>query len=225
MAVPEFDLAVFQKEPVMGILRGVTEDSLDGVMETAISSGLKFLEITWNTPRADFLLYKAAQKYSDQISLGAGTIRSVEDAQTALDSGAEFLVSPGLNEQVASFCRDKSTAYFPGALTPTEIDSAWNMGATMVKVFPASQFGPDYFKLIKGPLQDVKLMAVGGVGPGNIEQYLQSGADAVALGGSVFSVKRMQNKEFLSIGKDIEEFLLAVRKFYSKIADNALSGS
>jgi 2-dehydro-3-deoxyphosphogluconate aldolase/(4S)-4-hydroxy-2-oxoglutarate aldolase len=208
----------------MGILRGVTEDSLDGVLETAISAGLKFLEITWNTPRADFLLYKAVQKYSDQISLGAGTIRSVEDAQKALDSGARFLVSPGLNENVAAYCRDKNIAYFPGALTPTEIENAWNLGAVMVKVFPSSQFGPEYFKLLKGPLQDVKLMAVGGVGAGNVLQYLQSGADAVALGGSIFSVKRMENKEFLAIRKDIEEFLLAVRSFYSKIPNRVLRG-
>jgi 2-dehydro-3-deoxyphosphogluconate aldolase/(4S)-4-hydroxy-2-oxoglutarate aldolase len=224
MADSQFNLSLFQKEPVMGILRGVTEDSLDGVLETAISAGLKFLEITWNTPRADFLLYKAVQKYSDQISLGAGTIRSVEDAQKALDSGARFLVSPGLNENVAAYCRDKNTAYFPGALTPTEIENAWNLGAVMVKVFPSSQFGPEYFKLVKGPLQDVKLMAVGGVGAGNVLQYLQSGADAVALGGSIFSVKRMENKEFLAIRKDIEEFLLAVRSFYSKIPNRVLRG-
>lgn len=224
MADSVFNLSLFQKEPVMGILRGVTEDSLDGVLETAISAGLRFLEITWNTSRADFLIYNAAQKYSDQISLGAGTIRSVEDAQKALDSGAEFLVSPGLNEKVAAFCRDKNTAYFPGALTPTEIETAWNLGAVMVKVFPSSQFGPGYFELIKGPLQDVKLMAVGGVKPGNVQQYLQAGADAVALGGSIFSVHRMQNKEFLAIRKDIEEFLLAVRSFYSKISNKALSG-
>lgn len=224
MADSQFNLSLFQKEPVMGILRGVTEDSLDGVLETAISAGLKFLEITWNTPRADFLLYKAVQKYSDQISLGAGTIRSVEDAQKALDSGARFLVSPGLNENVAAYCRDKNIAYFPGALTPTEIENAWNLGAVMVKVFPSSQFGPEYFKLVKGPLQDVKLMAVGGVGAGNVLQYLQSGADAVALGGSIFSVKRMENKEFLAIRKDIEEFLLAVRSFYSKIPNRVLRG-
>jgi 2-dehydro-3-deoxyphosphogluconate aldolase/(4S)-4-hydroxy-2-oxoglutarate aldolase len=224
MADSQFNLSLFQKEPVMGILRGVTEDSLDGVLETAISAGLKFLEITWNTPRADFLLYKAVQKYSDQISLGAGTIRSVEDAQKALDSGARFLVSPGLNENVAAYCRDKNIAYFPGALTPTEIEYAWNLGAVMVKVFPSSQFGPEYFKLVKGPLQDVKLMAVGGVGAGNVLQYLQSGADAVALGGSIFSVKRMENKEFLAIRKDIEEFLLAVRSFYSKIPNRVLRG-
>lgn len=224
MVESEFNLSLFEKEPVMGILRGVTEDSLDGVLETAISAGLRFLEITWNTARADFLLYKAAQKYSDQISLGAGTIRSVEDAQKALDSGAKFLVSPGLNEKVAAFCQDKNTAYFPGALTPTEIETAWNLGAVMVKVFPSSQFGPGYFKLVKGPLQDVKLMAVGGVGSENVKQYLQAGADAVALGGSIFSVNRMQNKEFPAIGKDIEEFLLAVRNFYSNISDKALSG-
>ena len=87
----------------------------------------------------------------------------------------------------------------------------------MVKVFPASQMGPDYFKTIKGPFDEIKLMAVGGVNPINIKDYLGAGADAVALGGSIFSTQRMANRRFEEIQKDIEEFMFAVKEFYSKI--------
>jgi 2-dehydro-3-deoxyphosphogluconate aldolase/(4S)-4-hydroxy-2-oxoglutarate aldolase len=88
----------------------------------------------------------------------------------------------------------------------------------MVKVFPASQMGPDYFKQIKGPFEKVKLMAVGGVKSVNIEKYLGAGADAVALGGSIYSVQRMDNERFSEIQKDIEEFMFKVKMFYSKIS-------
>ena len=87
----------------------------------------------------------------------------------------------------------------------------------MVKVFPASQMGPDYFNIIKGPFDKIKLMAVGGVNSENIKDYLGAGADAVALGGSIFSTQRMANRRFEEIHKDIEEFMFAVKEFYSKI--------
>ena len=87
----------------------------------------------------------------------------------------------------------------------------------MVKVFPASQMGPDYFKIIKGPFDKIKLMAVGGVNPGNIKDYLGAGANAVALGGSIFSIHRLANRKFEEIQKDITEFMFAVKEFYSKI--------
>ena len=118
---------------------------------------------------------------------------------------------------------ENKIAYFPGALTPTEIQKAWSSGATMVKVFPASQMGPDYFKIIKGPFDNIKLMAVGGVNPGNVKDYLRGGADAVAFGGSIFSVERMKNQRLKEIQKDIEEFMFAVQSFYSKISNQDLA--
>ena len=217
MSALRFDLARFQEEPVLGIIRGVTEETLSEVLSTVVSAGLRFVEVTLNTPNAIRLIEEASKSFSNLICIGAGTVTSRQDAQTAAKAGAQFIVSPTLNEDVAEFCKHQGLAYFPGALTPTEIEKAWRAGATMVKVFPASKMGPDYFGIIKGPFEKVLLMAVGGIGPGNISDYLSSGADAVALGGSILSPSRMRNKEFPVIKKEIEVFLLAVRKFYSNI--------
>ncbi len=217
MPVSKFDLARFQEEPVLGILRGVTEESLSGVLSAVISGGLRFVEVTLNTPNAPTLIERAVKSFSDSLCIGAGTVLSLADAQNVAHAGAQFIVSPTLNEEVAEFCRQKKLAYFPGALTPSEIEKAWNAGATMVKVFPASQMGPEYFNVIKGPFEKIRLMAVGGVGPKNISEFLSAGADAVALGGSILSPSRMREKKFSLIQKEIEVFLLAVRKFYSNI--------
>lgn len=212
-----FNLARFEEEPVLGIIRGITEASLSGVMEAGIAGGLRFIEITLNTPNAPHLIELASKNYSGSLCIGAGTVLSVEDADIAVKAGARFLVSPTVKPEVAGFCKNQGLAYFPGAFTPTEIEMAWNHGAAMVKVFPASQLGPAYFKEVKGPFQDIKLMAVGGVNLENIPSYLAAGASALALGGSVFSAERMRNHQFSQIRADIEEFLLAVRSFYSKI--------
>ncbi|MZG54116.1 MAG: bifunctional 4-hydroxy-2-oxoglutarate aldolase/2-dehydro-3-deoxy-phosphogluconate aldolase [Nitrospinae bacterium] len=211
-----FDLSLFESEPVLGIIRGVDEESLEGVVEASLAGGLRSLEITLNTPNP-FHLIKSIQSKYRQIQIGAGTVLTVDEAKKAADSGAQFIVAPNFEEEIAAFCVKNKIAYFPGALTPTEIQKAWKSGATMVKVFPASQMGPDYFKTIKGPFNDIKLMAVGGVNPANIKDYLGAGADAVALGGSIFSVQRMKNQRFNEIQKDIEEFMFAVHRFYSKI--------
>lgn len=212
-----FDLHQFELAPVIGILRGVTEESLQGVAEASIAGGLRFLEITLNTPNSYRLIEKAIERHTE-LTIGAGTVLTVEDAEKAFDSGAQFIVAPDFDEGVAAFCLKNKLAYFPGALTPTEIQRAWKSGATMVKVFPASQMGPDYIKQVKGPFNNVKLVAVGGVKPGNIQNYFDAGADAVALGGSIYSLERMENRKFSDIQKDIEEFMFEVKSFYSKIS-------
>lgn len=217
MSNKKFDLARFQEEPVLGILRGVTEESLNGVLSAVISGGLRFVEVTLNTPSALSLIETAVKTFSDSLCIGAGTVLSLTDAENAAKAGAQFIVGPTLNEDVAEFCQQQGLAYFPGALTPSEIEKAWNAGATMVKVFPASQMGPGYFSAIKGPFENIRLMAVGGVGPGNISDYFLAGVDAVALGGSILSPSRMREKNFSIIQKEIEGFLLAVRKIYSNI--------
>lgn len=214
----EFTLSRFEEEPVLGIIRGIKEEAISGVMEAAISAGLRFIEITLNTPNAPRLIEKTCRDYSGALCVGAGTVLTTGDAETAVSAGARFLVSPTVKGDVAAFCRKRELAYFPGAFTPTEIETAWNNGATMVKVFPASQLGPAYFKEVKGPFQGIRLMAVGGINRENVPQYLSAGASALALGGSIFSPERMNNRQYSLIRKDIEEFMLAVRGFYSKIS-------
>jgi 2-dehydro-3-deoxyphosphogluconate aldolase / (4S)-4-hydroxy-2-oxoglutarate aldolase len=211
-----FDLHRFELAPVIGILRGVKEESLQGVSEASIAAGLRFIEITLNTQDSCHLIQQATNKHSE-LTVGAGTVLSAEEAKRAFDSGAQFIVAPNFEVEVAAFCVENKLAYFPGALTPTEIQKAWNCGATMVKVFPVSQMGPDYIKQVKGPFDKVKLVAVGGVNSSNIKKYLDAGVDAVALGGSIYSLQRMENGKFSDIQKDIEDFMFEVKTFYSNI--------
>jgi 2-dehydro-3-deoxyphosphogluconate aldolase/(4S)-4-hydroxy-2-oxoglutarate aldolase len=217
MSDPSFDLVQFDKQPVLGIIRGGPPDSAHGVMQACISAGLQYLEFTLNSKEALPCIEEGAREFPETLCVGAGTVLSVADAERAANAGAKFIVAPTLNEDVASYCCERNLPYLPGALTPTEIERAWNCGATMVKVFPANQMGPGYFSTVRGPFNEIRLMAVGGVGTDNVHSYLGAGASAVALGGSVFSSGRMKNKEFDIIQKEISDFLFAVKTFYSRM--------
>ena len=217
MSDPSFDLVQFDRQPVLGIIRGAPPDSAHGVMQACISAELQYLEFTLNSKEALSCIEEGAREFPETLCVGAGTVLSVADAERAVNAGAKFIVAPTLNEDVAAYCRERNLPYFPGALTPTEIEKAWNCGATMVKVFPANQMGPGYFSTIRGPFNEIRLMAVGGIRPDNVHSYLGAGASAVALGGSVFSSGRMKNKEFDIIQKEISDFLFAVKAFYSRM--------
>ncbi len=207
----------FKRAPVLGIIRGISKDHLDPVLQCSKNAGLKFLEITMNTEAAPELIRAARQGYGSTVCIGAGTVLSITDAQTALDSGAQFLVSPTINTELAEFCNENKVPYFPGAFTPTEIETAWSLGACMVKVFPASLLGPRFFKEMKGPFRDIPLMAVGGVRVENVAEYLQSGASALAFGASVYSLDAIKKGCFAEIQSKIEEILLEVNLFFPTI--------
>lgn len=193
----------------MGILRGIEADAVEPLTETIISSGLKAVEITMNTPAAPKLLKQMIDTAKGRLSIGAGTVLTMDDLHSALDSGAKFIVSPTLISDIAHYCREKSIPVFPGAFTPQEIYDAWCAGATMVKVFPAKFFGPSYLKEIKGPFADIKLLACGGVNAANIGEFFSCGACAVAFGSSIFKKEWLKNKDFSSIKSAIEELIKA----------------
>ena len=213
---PAFNLDRFKETPVLGIIRGASHASIQGVLEACVSGGLKFVELTLNTENAFPLIESVSQQFSEEICVGAGTVLSLRDAKQAENVGAQFIVSPTLNIDVATYCLKKGLAYFPGALTPTEIEKSWSAGAAMVKVFPASQMGADYFNTIRGPFNELLFMAVGGVNASNAVEYLQAGASAVAIGGSLFTVSRMKNREFDSIKTEITDIVSTVKTFGSK---------
>ena len=197
-----FDLVGFKKASALGIIRGASSNSIQGLLTACVLGGLKFVELTLNSKGVLPLIELASNEFSDDICIGAGTVVTLLGATQAVNAGAKFIVSPTLNIDVASFCKKKKIAYFPGALSPTEIEQSWISGATMVKVFPASQMGPDYFRNILGPFNKILLMAVGGINSSNVIQYLQAGASAVAIGGSVFTPARIKNQEFGVIEKE-----------------------
>lgn len=206
------DVAKFKQKPILGILRGATLDQIEPLVETVIEAGLETLEITMNTPGAAQLIQKAKQVSSGRLTLGAGTVLNLKDLRLALKSGATFIVSPVLVKDVVKYCVKNKIPVFPGALTPQEIYQAWDAGATMVKVFPAKFFGPEYFCEIKGPFNQIELLACAGVTPENLKDYFACGASAVTFGASVFKKEWLVNKDFKSIGQAVRKFVEALPK-------------
>ena len=201
------DVAVFKKKPILGILRGVEIGLIEPLVDTVISAGLGILEITMNTAGAPELIRKAKQVSGNRLILGAGTGLTLQDLKSALQSGASFIVMPVLVKDVVKYCVKNKILVFPGALTPQEIYQAHEAGATMVKVFPAKFFGPEYFREIRGPFEKIELLACGGVTPDNLKDYFASGANAVSFGASVFRKDWLVSKDFKAIGQAVKRFM------------------
>jgi 2-dehydro-3-deoxyphosphogluconate aldolase/(4S)-4-hydroxy-2-oxoglutarate aldolase len=204
------DISRFRKLPIMGILRGAEPDIIEPLIETIISSGLETMEITMNTKGAAGLIKRAVAVSQKKLTIGAGTVLDMDSLKSSLDAGATFIVMPVLIPEVLGYCVKNKIPAFPGALSPQEIYSAWRAGATMVKVFPVKFFGPDYIKEIKGPLNEIEILACAGVTPENLGAYFANGASAVAFGASVFRKERLAQRDFKSIGESIKRYLEAL---------------
>jgi 2-dehydro-3-deoxyphosphogluconate aldolase/(4S)-4-hydroxy-2-oxoglutarate aldolase len=205
------DVARFKRLPVMGILRGGDVDVVEPLVETLIAAGLETLEIAMNTPDAAAMIQRAGEVAGDRLMVGAGTVITAERLDAALSAGAGFVVLPTLVRDVVVEARRREIPVFPGALTPQEIHDAWLAGATMVKVFPAKFFGPQYFREVKGPFDDIELLACGGVGAANMAEFLAAGADAVAFGGSVFAASLLAERRMDEIAAKVSALVEAYR--------------
>lgn len=201
------DLKKFKQQPVLGILRGIQPEILEPLIETIISSGLKTIEITMNTKDAPVLIRKTVKLSQKRLTVGAGTVLDMKSLKAALSAGARFIVMPTLVNDVVKYCLKHKIPVFPGALSPQEIHNAWRSGATMVKVFPAKFFGPEYFKEVRGPFNQIELLACGGVTPGNMQDYFNNGASAISFGASVFRQDWLVRKDFKSIAISIKRYL------------------
>jgi 2-dehydro-3-deoxyphosphogluconate aldolase/(4S)-4-hydroxy-2-oxoglutarate aldolase len=201
------DIKRFKKFPLLGILRGIEPDILEPLVDSVVSSGLKTIEITMNTAGAAGLIKQAIKYSRGHLAIGAGTVLNTESLRKAIDAGATFMVMPVLLQEVAAYCVKNNIPFFPGALTPQEIYSAWNSGAAMVKVFPSGFFGPAYFKEIKGPFNNIELLACGGVKVENMANFFSSGVSAIAFGNSVFRKEWLARKDFAKISQAIKNFV------------------
>ncbi len=205
------DVAQFKRLPIMGILRGIEPDVIEPLADTILSSGLKTVEIAMNTAGAAGMIKRMAASSKGRITIGAGTVLAMDTLYSALDAGATFIVLPMLVPEVVEYCAKNRIPVFPGALTPQEIYNAWRAGATMVKIFPAKFFGPEYIKEMKAPLQDIEMLACGGVKPENIRSYFSCGAAAVAFGASVFNKEWLAKHEFSRIESSIKSLIKEVK--------------
>lgn len=191
--------------PVIGILRGVGADFFPQLLQASFRAGLQAVEVTMNTPGAPDMLRHNMHLVPDGCLLGMGTVRSLDEAKVAIGAGAMFLVTPNTDLEVITFAREHGVPIVAGALTPTEVYRAWSAGADMVKVFPCPS--PKYIKDLMGPMEDVRLVAVGGVKADNLQQFLQAGAVAVGVGNSLFGEDVLKNKDAEGVFQHISKYL------------------
>ena len=174
-------------------------DTLQRVADAIAAGGVRFIEFTMTTPRALETLQAVTERYGDELIFGAGTVLDAETARHALLAGARFIVAPTLDEPTITLCKRYAALAMPGALTPTEILRAWELGADVVKVFPCDLFGPAYIKALKAPLPQVRLAPVGGVGPDNVTEYIRAGAACVGVGSSLVSGALVQAQDWATL--------------------------
>ena len=185
MSTSAENLASIKACGVVAVLRADRPDALVQVAQAIARGGIGAVEITMTTPGALDVIGECANRLGDEILLGAGTVLDPETARAAILAGAEYIVTPTLNPDVITLCRRYDKVIIPGALTPTEILTAWECGADIVKVFPATAVGPRYFKDVKAPLPQIDLMPTGGVDLDNAGDFIRAGACAIAVGGNL----------------------------------------
>jgi 2-dehydro-3-deoxyphosphogluconate aldolase/(4S)-4-hydroxy-2-oxoglutarate aldolase len=198
--------------PLLGILRGITEKDIQPLTEIFIRHEVRHIEITMNTKNATLLITEFIETGGADLNIGAGTVLNRKELDKALDAGAKFIVSPSIVNDVIEECVSRNIPVFPGALTPTEIHKAWVAGATMVKLFPASLFGAGYVRAVKAPFDDIKVIAVGGVGPQNISKFFDNGADAVAFGAGIIRHKWLEENKYDLIEQHLKSLIEAYKK-------------
>lgn len=197
---------------VVAIVRLDSAGQLGQVARAIKAGGVDVIEFTMTTPGALDIIAASTQEFGDEVLLGAGTVLDAETARAAILAGARFIVSPTLNPATVELCHRYSVIAVPGTFTPTEILTAWEWGADLVKVFPASVGGPGYIKAVLAPLPQVRLVPTGGVDQQNAADYIQAGAAAVAVGGRLVDKKLVAAGDFNALTETARELVAAVRR-------------
>ncbi|MDD9948551.1 MAG: bifunctional 4-hydroxy-2-oxoglutarate aldolase/2-dehydro-3-deoxy-phosphogluconate aldolase [candidate division Zixibacteria bacterium] len=205
------NLASIKACGVVAVLRADRPDALVQVAQAIGRGGIGAVEITMTTPGALDVIGECANRLGDEILLGAGTVLDPETARAAILAGAEYIVTPTLNPDVITLCRRYDKVIIPGALTPTEILTAWECGADIVKVFPATAVGPRYFKDVKAPLPQIDLIPTGGVDLDNAGDFIRAGACAVAVGGNLVDKTAVAAGEWQVLTDTARKYVETVR--------------
>lgn len=170
---------------VVGVIRADSEAQALKIVDACVKGGLKVIEVTFTIPNAINVISSIQKSFGDKIILGAGTVLDVETTKDAIDAGCKFIVSPGFHLKTALYCNQNNIPYIPGCMTVTEMMTAINHGADLVKLFPGDFFGPTFVKSIKGPLPNIKIMPTGGVDLDNILEWFKNGAACVGIGSAL----------------------------------------
>lgn len=203
-------------EGLLAVLRGPDPETTLKMVDALVEAGVVGIEITFTTPEAPSVVERLKKAFGDRILLGMGTLTRIEHARQAQDAGASFIVSPSCVPELGQAMAATGLAMMLGALTPTEIQTAYEMGSDVVKVFPGSLVGPAYFRAIRGPYPQVRLMPTGGVSAENVEDWFSAGAFAVGAGGKLCPKELALEGRFEEITSIASAFLTAVRAAQEK---------
>ena len=204
---------------VVAVVRVDSEDEALGATRALLRGGVRAIEITFTVPDAARVIARVAKASADgdleapdgELLLGAGTVTSATQAHQALDAGAQYLISPCVVPEVIAVARERGVAMLPGALTPTEIFNAYQMGGGIIKVFPATRMGPSYIKDVRAPLPHIPLLPTGGVDAQNAGEWIKAGAVALGVGGKLVDRAAIKAGDWDVLTTRARELIAAVR--------------
>jgi 2-dehydro-3-deoxyphosphogluconate aldolase/(4S)-4-hydroxy-2-oxoglutarate aldolase len=206
---------VLQRIRDVGLIPVVRAESAEQAMRAVAAikaGGVSVLEVTMTVPGAIAVIEQLAKVFGVEAVIGAGTVLDPETADRCIQAGAQFIVSPALNEETIAFCRAQNVAIFPGALTPTEVVRAWKAGADAVKVFPAGAVGgASYLKALKAPLPQIELVPTGGVSLKTAADFIKAGAMALGVGADLVDIGALRDGHDEVITERARQFLEIVR--------------
>ena len=195
---------------LLAVLRGPSPELTVRMVEALAAGGVYGIEITYSTPNAEAVVAELAEKFGDRILLGMGTLIRPEQAASAKAAGAQFLVSPVCDPELVRAMVATGLPVMAGALTPTEVLQAHQLGSDVVKIFPGSMTGPSYIKALKGPFRYIRMMPTGGVNAGNIADWFAAGVVAVGAGSELCPPKLAKEGRFDEISEPAREFVRIV---------------
>jgi len=202
---------------IVPVVRAPSPELAIRAAEAVLAGGVSIFEITMTVPNATAAIRALVDKFGGRAVVGAGTVLDAEAARACIEAGAAFIVSPGLDLATIASAHERGVPMMPGALTPTEVITAWKAGADMVKIFPASAVGgPKYLKALRGPLPDVKMLPTGGVNAQTAGEYIAAGAAALGVGSELVDIAALKRGEDAVITERARELVAAVAAARSK---------
>ncbi|MBA2341724.1 MAG: bifunctional 2-keto-4-hydroxyglutarate aldolase/2-keto-3-deoxy-6-phosphogluconate aldolase [Pyrinomonadaceae bacterium] len=206
-------LRMINEVGIVPVLRAASSDEAMNAAEAIRAGGVPVLEITMTVPGAIKVIEEATRRFGEEVLIGAGTVLDAETARACILAGAQFIVSPTLNMGTIELCRRYSIAVMPGALTPTEVITAWQAGADMVKVFPCNSMGgASYLKALKAPFPQVELIPTGGVSLKTAADFIRAGASALGVGSDLVDTEALRAGEPEKVTRAARAYLEAVRE-------------
>lgn len=196
-----------ERKKIIAIVRNIPSSHVVDLARALLAGGIEFMEVTFNQKDESSFsetvnaIKCLSQEMKGIMHIGAGTVLTIQQLELAASAGAEFIISPDVNEEVIKRTKSMGLISIPGAITPTEIMKAHMAGADFVKCFPIAPFGTDYFKAIRSPINHIKLMAVGGIQENNLKSFLECGACGAGIGGNLVNKKDIMEHNYDAITK------------------------